>query len=49
MATQLIYIAGDVHADWATLNIFINKKIKQNKKFRKILLEYEKESKDVEE
>lgn len=31
---QLIYIMGDIHGDWASLNRCINREIRQNKKLR---------------
>ncbi len=48
MATQLIYVAGDVHAMWKILNEYINTNMRQSKKFRKLIAEYEEDSSNVE-
>ncbi len=48
MATQLIYVAGDVHAKWNILNAYINKNMRQSKKFKEFLSTFEEDTKNVE-
>ncbi len=48
MATQIIYIAGDVHGRWDILNQYINKKIRQGRVFLKQIAKLEENSQDVE-
>ena len=38
---QLIYVLGDLHGDWDTLNTFINKKLRQSREFRACASSYD--------
>jgi DNA repair exonuclease SbcCD nuclease subunit len=38
---QLIYIAGDLHGEWGTLNRFLNSKIRQSQRVRQLAREFD--------
>ncbi len=48
MATQVVFVAGDIHGFWHLLNEYIDEFIRNSEQFKEVIAEYEDDSRNVE-